>query len=276
MICVQNVFFRYSGGSDDILHDINLTIRPGEFIAIMGPNGSGKSTVVKLLNGLLQPESGKIEIDGYNTANIKERLAIRQRVGLMVSNPDDAIVGSTVAEDLAFGPENLGLKPQQIKMRVDTALKMVSMEDKRGYPPHLLSGGQKQLLSLAAIMALEPDYFILDEPFAMLDEQSKKKLLQVLKQLQQQGRAIVLVTHSMEEAIWADRILLLADGRILADHALRRMVGQPELLRLAGVQPLEVSRIIEILEHPGLPSIDPELIDAEELVTHLCRYRFHV
>lgn len=256
------------------MHDINLTIQPGEFIAIMGPNGSGKSTLVKLLNGLLQPGRGKIEIDGYNTANIEERLAIRQRVGLMVSNPDDAIVGNTVAEDLAFGPENLGLEPQQIKKRVDTALRMVSMEDKRGYPPHLLSGGQKQLLSLAAIMALEPSYLILDEPFTMIDEQSRKKLLQLLKQLQQQGRAMVLVTHSMEEAIWADRILLLADGCILADQAMRKVVAQPELLRQAGIQPLELSRIIEILQYHGQGPIDPELIDAEELVSHLCRYRF--
>lgn len=270
MIRVEGLYFGYPHGPE-VLQDINMTVRPGEFIAVMGPNGSGKSTLAHLLTGFLQPRQGRVDINGKSTVKSAGRLAVRQQIGLLVSNPDDAIIGNTVEEDVAFGPENLDLTPQQIKNRVDTALQTVFLEDKRYYPPHLLSGGEKQRLCLAGILALEPACLVLDEPLAMVDRQDRAALLSVLQELKAKGHTIILITHHLEEALGADRIILLSRGRIVADRPLRDMISSPEMLQQAGIEPLEISQIIAALNQLTGWAIPADLIHPEELVNYLCR-----
>ena len=187
----------------------------GEFLALLGRNGSGKSTLTKLLNGLLKPTSGDVVVDGLNTCDQRHLSTIRQRVGLLFSNPDNQLVASVVEEDVAFGPENLGLPSKEIHDRVNWALSVVGMEDYLKHPPHLLSGGQKQRVAIAGILALKPSYMVLDEPTSMLDPQGRDEVLKTLIRLnREEGTAIVLVSHFAEEATVADRVIILNKVRL--------------------------------------------------------------
>ena len=238
-ISVQNVTFQYESQNesgtvikDPVLNDISFDIKKGEFVAILGHNGSGKSTVAKHLNAMLLPASGKVFIDGLDTSDEKVTYDIRRKVGLVLQNPDNQLVASIVEEDVAFGPENLGVPSDEIRKRVDDALKAVDMYDCRLNAPHKLSGGQKQRVAIAGIIAMKPDCIVLDEPTAMLDPKGRQEVLDtILKLNRENGITIVMITHYMEEAVLADKVYVVDNGRMLTSGTPRKVFSQVELLK---------------------------------------------
>ena len=238
-ISVQNVTFQYESQGEEetvskkqVLNDISLTIKKGEFVAILGHNGSGKSTIAKHLNAMLLPASGKVYIDGMDTADEKRTYDIRSKVGLVLQNPDNQLVASIVEEDVAFGPENLGVPSDEIRERVDEALKAVDMADYRLHAPHKLSGGQKQRVAIAGIIAMKPDCIVLDEPTAMLDPKGRQEVMDtILKLNRENGITIVMITHYMEEAVLADKVFVIDNGRMLTSGVPREVFSQVELLK---------------------------------------------
>lgn len=238
-ISVQNVTFQYELQDDSdtvskkqVLNNISLTIKKGEFVAILGHNGSGKSTIAKHLNAMLLPSSGKVYIDGMDTADEKLTYDIRRKVGLVLQNPDNQLVASIVEEDVAFGPENLGIPSEEIRERVDEALKAVDMYDYRLHAPHKLSGGQKQRIAIAGIIAMKPDCIVLDEPTAMLDPKGRQEVMDtILKLNRENGITIVMITHYMEEAVLADKVFVIDNGRMLTSGVPREVFSQVELLK---------------------------------------------
>ncbi|MBK6087170.1 energy-coupling factor transporter ATPase [Ruminococcus difficilis] len=238
-ISVQNVTFQYESQNesgtvikDPVLNDISFDIKKGEFVAILGHNGSGKSTVAKHLNAMLLPASGKVFIDGLDTSDEKVTYDIRRKVGLVLQNPDNQLVASIVEEDVAFGPENLGVPSDEIRKRVDDALKAVDMYDCRLNAPHKLSGGQKQRVAIAGIIAMKPDCIVLDEPTAMLDPKGRQEVLDtIIKLNRENGITIVMITHYMEEAVLADRVYVVDNGRMLTSGTPREVFSQVELLK---------------------------------------------
>jgi len=271
MIRLSNVSYTYPHAKRLALKDISLDINENEFVAIMGRNGSGKSTLVRLLNGLLIPGQGEINIDGLSSFSPENLVAIRKKVGLLFPDPDSQLLSNLVEEEVAFGPENLGLEPAEIRKRVDAALKMVSMEDYAKYPPYLLSGGQKQRICIASLLAMQPDYLVLDEPFSMLDPRGRQELMTLLKSMrEQQGITLVLITHSMEEAVQADRIIIIEDGQI---NTIKTPAGILELgaeITRLGIEPLEISSFInELNQNPGV-KVASDITKIESLVDSLC------
>ena len=221
-IHVENVTFRY--GTDDplslkeALSGVSLAVEKGEFVALLGHNGCGKSTLAKHFNAMLLPTSGKVFVDGMDTAEEALKYEIRRRVGLVLQNPDNQLVASIVEEDVAFGPENLGVPPKEIRQRVDDALKAVEMYDYRLAAPYKLSGGQKQRVAIAGIIAMQPECIVLDEPTAMLDPRGRTEVLDTIHKLNRElGITIVLITHYMDEAVTADRVVVMDSGRILTE-----------------------------------------------------------
>ncbi len=274
MINIEKVSFSYSNTGPMILKDIVLEISEHEFVAVIGNNGSGKTTLAKLLNGIYLPDTGRILVDGMDTRASENRILIKQKVGLLFPEADKQFISSTVEEDVAFGPENLDLKQNEIRARVDNTLKLLSMEDFAKHPPYLLSGGQKQKVGIAGLLAMKPAYLVLDEPGSMLDETGKQEVFQALWQLNKnEGIAIVLITHELSPAIKADRIVLMESGQIKAQCVPEQIVYQPELLRAMQIQPLEISSFIEALNtaHSGLLSM--EINDVDKLVEELCRLK---
>ncbi len=265
MIEVKGVGFNYLGQELPVLQNFNLEIRPGEFLALLGRNGSGKSTLTKLLNGLLKPTSGDVVVDGLNTCDQRHLSTIRQRVGLLFSNPDNQLVASVVEEDVAFGPENLGLPSKEIHDRVNWALSVVGMEDYLKHPPHLLSGGQKQRVAIAGILALKPSYMVLDEPTSMLDPQGRDEVLKTLIRLnREEGTAIVLVSHFAEEATVADRVIILEQGKIVSMGSPLEVLTRADDLNTLGLEAPEVVLLAEELKKRGYYL--PPVIDEEQLV----------
>ncbi|GAF25662.1 ABC-type cobalt transport system, ATPase component [Moorella thermoacetica Y72] len=253
MIAIQGATYIYPGSTVPALERIDLAIEPGEFLAITGPNGSGKSTLARLLNGLLRPRQGRILVDGMDTGDDTALITIRRRVGMVFQDPDNQLVGATVAEDVAFGLENLGLPPAEIAKRVDLALRSVCLEDLAARPPHLLSGGQKQRLALAGVLAMEPRYLVLDEATAMLDPVAREEILeQVLRLRQEQGIAIILITHLMEEAVRADRMLIMKSGRIFWQGSPRELSYQERILAAAGLRLPAVIALAKSLRQGGI------------------------
>ncbi|APC09627.1 energy-coupling factor transporter ATPase [Neomoorella thermoacetica] len=253
MIAIQGATYIYPGSTVPALERIDLAIEPGEFLAITGPNGSGKSTLARLLNGLLRPRQGRILVDGMDTGDDTALITIRRRVGMVFQDPDNQLVGATVAEDVAFGLENLGLPPAEIAKRVDLALRSVGLEDLAARPPHLLSGGQKQRLALAGVLAMEPRYLVLDEATAMLDPVAREEILeQVLRLRQEQGIAIILITHLMEEAVRADRMLIMKSGRIFWQGSPRELSYQERILAAAGLRLPAVIALAKSLRQGGI------------------------
>jgi energy-coupling factor transport system ATP-binding protein len=235
-ISAQNVTFAYESNEgeekDEVLHGVSLDIKKGEFIALLGHNGSGKSTLAKHLNALLLPCGGKVYVDGLDTMDEALKIEIRRRVGLVLQNPDNQLVASIVEEDVAFGPENLGIAPPEIRKRVDDALKAVEMYDYRLSAPYKLSGGQKQRIAIAGIIAMEPDCIVLDEPTAMLDPRGRDEVLHTIHKLNKEnGITIVLITHYMDEAVGADRVVIMDEGKILTQGTPREVFSQVELLK---------------------------------------------
>lgn len=235
-IDVNNVTFSYDGDETDaenvVLKDLSLSVNKGEFVALLGHNGSGKSTLAKMFNGILLPNSGSVNVCGMDTKNEDLLLDIRKKVGLVLQNPDNQLIASIVEEDVAFGPENLGIEPREIRRRVDEALKAVDMYEYRTHAPHKLSGGQKQRVAIAGIIAMEPDCIVLDEPTAMLDPQGRKEVMDtVIKLNKEYGITIILITHYMDEAALADRVIVLDDGKILTEGSPREVFSMVEMLK---------------------------------------------
>ena len=216
----------------EVLHGVTLEIKKGEFVALLGHNGCGKSTMAKLFNGMLLPTQGKVTVDGLDTANEETIYEVRRRVGLVQQNPDNQLVASIVEEDVAFGPENLGIEPKEIRRRVDEALKAVDMYEYRENAPYKLSGGQKQRVAIAGIIAMEPDCIVLDEPTAMLDPRGRDEVMETIHKLnREKGITIILITHDMDEAVQAGRVVVMDEGDILTEGTPREVFSQVELLK---------------------------------------------
>jgi len=252
MIRVHNLTYTYEKGRSPVLKDFNLRIDEGEYIAIIGPNGCGKTTLIRHFNALLLPSSGEVQVDKFSTRDSKSLLEIRRRVGMAFQNADNQIVGMSVEEDVAFGPGNLGLPPAEVRRRVDQSLAMVGLTELRTRPPHTLSGGQKQLLALAGLLAMEPKMIVLDEPTASLDPESKKKVLYLLQRLNSQGIGIIHVTHSMEEAALADRVLVLDQGQSVADGSPDDILSRVEWLKSLGLAPPYMTELMWRLQQVGV------------------------
>ncbi len=235
----RNLCFAYEEADDSsqkttkyVLNDVSFSVKKGEFVVFIGHNGSGKSTVAKHLNAMLTPSSGKVYIDGIDTSDETRAFDVRRKVGLVLQNPDNQLVASIVEEDVAFGPENIGIEPKEIRERVDEALKAVDMYDYRLYAPFKLSGGQKQRVAIAGIIAMRPDCIVLDEPTAMLDPKGRDEVMNtILKLNREAGITVIMITHYMEEAVLADRVYVLDSGRVLTEGVPEEVFSQVELLK---------------------------------------------
>jgi energy-coupling factor transport system ATP-binding protein len=253
------------------LNKINLSVTQGEFVAIIGANGSGKSTLAKHLNALLLPTSGICQICGLDTRNPEFLWTIRQSVGMVFQNPDNQIVAAIVEEDVAFGPENLGVEPLEIRRRVDDALRSVGMLDYASHAPHLLSGGQKQRIAIAGVLAMRPKCLVLDEPTAMLDPTGRREVLATAHRLnKEEGITVVYITHFMDEAVTADRVVVMENGSVLDQGSPEQIFCQVERLKQIGLDAPIAAEISHRLRSRGL-KITGKVITDEELVTALCR-----
>lgn len=274
IIKFENVTFRYESDEEGVVlepavKDFSLSIDKGEFVAILGHNGSGKSTLAKLANGLLLPEKGRVLVDGMDTVNEEDDIKIKQTVGVVFQNPDNQIVATIVEEDVAFGPENLGIEPTEIRRRVDNALKTVGMYEYRKHGPHKLSGGQKQRVAIAGIIAMEPRCIILDEPTAMLDPIGRRDVMNAIKRLNRDlGITVVFITHYMEEAVEADRIVVMDDSMLLMDGTPKEVFADAEKIRSIGLDVPQTCQLSEMLRADGI-KLKNDLLSIDELVENI-------
>lgn len=270
IIKIENLYYQYDQAEDWALEDINLEIDSGEFVALVGHNGSGKSTLAKMLNGLLLPDKGTVKVDGKETKNEEQIWDIRQQVGMVFQNPDNQLVANIVEEDVAFGPENLGLEADMIKQRVENALKTVGMEDHKRSAPHNLSGGQKQRIAIAGILALQPDCLVLDEPTAMLDPVGRDSVISTIYELNQKlGITIVHITHLMSEVLKADRIIVLEAGKIVLEGTPKEIFSQLDQLERYNLDLPQVTELAVELYQSGA-DIKPDTFSVDRLVDELC------
>ena len=238
MIRFENVHYRYPDSDHDSLCGVDLTIEEGSFVAVLGHNGSGKSTLAKHMNAILLPTEGRVLVDGMDTSDEANLLAVRRTVGMVFQNPDNQIVANVVEEDVAFAPENLGVPSAEIRRRVDDALRSVGMYEYVTHAPHLLSGGQKQRVAIAGILAMEPECIVLDEATAMLDPMGRREVIATVTKLcRENGMTVLLITHHMEECIGADRLIVMSYGKIAADGTPGEVFSQVELMEQAGLVP---------------------------------------
>ena len=256
IISVEHLAYSYPGpeGSDGVrvFEDLNLTVEKGSFVAILGSNGCGKSTLAKHFNSILLPCGGKVYVCGMDTSREDLVMAVRRRVGMVFQNPDNQIVANVVEEDVAFGPENLGIASPEIRRRVDNALKQVGMYDYREHAPHLLSGGQKQRVAIAGVIAMEPKCIVLDEPTAMLDPRGRREVMETIGRLnKEKGITVVLITHHMDEAARVKRVVVLHRGKVAADGTPREVFSQPELLHNIGLAAPETVELCFELNREG-------------------------
>ena len=271
IIKIENVKFKYDKEDSDYAVDgVNLNIRQGEFTAIIGHNGSGKSTLAKLINSILLPTEGKIYVKGMDTADDSKLWDIRQSAGMVFQNPDNQLVATIVEEDIAFGPENQGVESSEIRKRVDDALNAVGMYEFRKRPPHMLSGGQKQRIAIAGILALNSDAIILDEPTAMLDPSGRKEVMETLRKLKENGKTILLITHYMDEAVQADRVVIMDKGNIKLDGTPKEVFRNIEEIKKFGLDVPQVTELAQELAKEGL-KLPNDIIDVKELVELLCQ-----
>jgi energy-coupling factor transport system ATP-binding protein len=274
IIKTENLCHSYqsmNGAEVKALDDINISINAGEYVAIIGTNGSGKSTLAKHFNALLAPTSGSCLVTGYDTLAVEQLWDIRQSVGMVFQNPDNQIVAAVVEEDVAFGPENLGVKPEEIVIRVDEALSLVGMSDYRHHAPHLLSGGQKQRVAIAGVLAMRPRCLVLDEPTAMLDPLGRQEVLSTIMDLnKKEGITVITITHFMEEAVLADRVIVVDNGKVVLEGSPAKVFSQVELLKGLGLDVPLAAEVAFRLRNQGV-NIPPDIITEEELVVALCR-----
>ncbi|MDU3457924.1 MAG: energy-coupling factor transporter ATPase [Peptoniphilus harei] len=273
MISIKNLSFKYDYEDENaiqILKDINLEIKEGEFVALLGHNGSGKSTIAKLINGLLLPGQGDVLVDGMNTKSEEEIWDIRRTAGMVFQNPDNQLVATIVEDEVAFGPENMGVEPSEIRRRVDRALEDVGMADYKKNAPHLLSGGQKQRVAIAGILAMSPKYIILDEPTAMLDPSGRREVIDTLIKLnKEEGKTIILITHYMEEAAISDRVVVMEDGKMVLSGTPREVFSQVDKIKGLGLDVPQVTELAYELKKDGL-EISTEVLNIEEMVKEIC------
>ena len=267
IISVQHLAYTYPGVDDTpgipVFEDMNLTIQEGSFVAILGTNGCGKSTLAKHFNPILLPSGGKVYVCGIDTSNEERIMTVRRNVGMVFQNPDNQIVANVVEEDVAFGPENLGVASPEIRNRVDRALKQVGMYEYREHAPHLLSGGQKQRIAIAGVIAMEPKCIVLDEPTAMLDPRGRREVMETIGRLnQEKGITVVLITHHMDEAAQCQRVVVLHKGKVVTDGSPREVFSQVELLHDIGLAAPESVELCWALNKQGfdlpLDRLNPE------------------
>ncbi|MDE5738108.1 MAG: energy-coupling factor transporter ATPase, partial [Oscillospiraceae bacterium] len=252
-----------------ILKNISLEIQKGSFIAILGHNGSGKSTLAKHMNAILIPDEGKMLVDGLDTSQEENLFAIRQKAGMVFQNPDNQIVATIVEEDVAFAPENLGVPPEEIRKRVDNALKAVKMYEYRNHAPTQLSGGQKQRVAIAGVIAMQPDCIILDEPTAMLDPQGRQEVMETILKLNQKYHiTIILITHYMEEATLAERVVVIDNGEIILDDTPKKVFSQVDRMKKIGLDVPQVTELAWELNKAGY-AISTEIMTEQECLTAL-------
>ncbi|WP_050699045.1 energy-coupling factor transporter ATPase [Anaeromassilibacillus senegalensis] len=275
-IQTENLTFTYDEAEEGesvqvrkVLRGVSLGVEKGEFVALLGHNGSGKSTIAKMFNAMLLPAGGKVYIDGMDTLDESLLYEIRRRVGLVLQNPDNQLVASIVEEDVAFGPENLGVPPKEIRERVDDALKAVEMYDYRLNAPYKLSGGQKQRIAIAGIIAMRPDCIVLDEPTAMLDPRGREEVLRTIHRLNREKNiTIILITHYMDEAVQADRVIVMDSGRILTQGTPEEVFSQVELLKQHKLDVPQATELVYRLRASGFPL--PEcVLNVEDCVAAL-------
>ena len=263
----KDLHFRYDeeeGPSPVVLDGVDLQIQEGTFVAVLGHNGSGKSTLAKHMNAILLPTGGKVYVDGMDTADEEKLMDIRRTVGMVFQNPDNQIVANVVEEDVAFAPENLGVPPEEIRRRVDDALKAVGMYEYREHAPHLLSGGQKQRVAIAGVIAMQPRCIVLDEPTAMLDPIGRSEVLKTIKELNRtSGVTVVLITHHMDEAAQADRLVVMSKGKVIADGVPREVFKQVEKLKEVGLTVPETTELLWELQKAGVDVSLDALSDEE-------------
>ncbi|MBZ4645200.1 MAG: energy-coupling factor transport system ATP-binding protein [Petroclostridium sp.] len=275
MINTINVDYSYSHEEDQkielVLNHVNLKIDKGEFVTILGHNGSGKSTLAKHFNALLLPAGGTVFVKHMDTSEISHRWDIRQTVGMVFQNPDNQIVATVVEEDVAFGPENLGIPPTEIRERVDYALKVVDMYEYRKHAPHLLSGGQKQRIAIAGVIAMKPECIVLDEPTAMLDPIGRREVITTIKKLNRdEGITVVLITHYMDEAVESDRIVVMEKGNIIMDGKPKEVFSQVEKLKTVGLDVPQVTELAYELRKYGI-EMNQDVLTVDECVDELIR-----
>ena len=259
-----NLDFKYDGEDEFVLKDINISFKQGEMTAVLGHNGCGKSTFAKHLNAILLPSGGTVYIDGIDTKDENRINDIRQRVGMVFQNPDNQIVATIVEEDVAFALENLGVEPNEIRRRVDEALKAVGMYEYRMHAPHQLSGGQKQRVAIAGIIAMRPRCIVLDEPTAMLDPKGRSEVMKTVKELNSKyGITIILITHYMEEAAQCERIIVMDKGKVLMDDSPKQVFSRVEELKAVGLDVPQVTELIYELNKYGL-KLDTHIINENE------------
>ena len=275
IITIENLIFEYTRGDESqpvrAIDNLNLEIERGSFTAIIGKNGSGKSTLAKNLNGLLLPTEGVIYVDGFDTRDDDSIWNVRQTAGMVFQNPDNQLVSAIVEDDVAFGPENLGIESAEIRRRVDKALADVNMGQFKKKAPHLLSGGQKQRIAIAGVVAMKPKCIIFDEPTAMLDPKGRSEIMSIIDELHAEGITVILITHFMDEAVRADRVIIMHEGRILLDGAPQEVFEQEELIRSVN---LDVPLMVEMgakLRKAGI-DVPKDIITEEKMVEFICQY----
>jgi len=274
MFKISGLSHYYNQGQENqvvALADINLEIKRGEFVTVIGTNGSGKSTLAKHLNALLLPSKGRVLVKDMDTRDAGRLWDIRQTVGMVFQNPDNQIVATTVEEDVAFGPENLGIPPAEIRRRVDEVLAVVDMEEFRQAAPHLLSGGQKQRVAIAGVIAMRPECVVLDEPTAMLDPSGREEVMAtVLKLNREEGITVVHITHYMEETVWSDRVLVMDAGRIILAGEPKEIFSRVEEIKAIGLDVPQVTDLAARLQRDGYP-LPAGILTVEEMVKELCQ-----
>ncbi|MCD7742393.1 MAG: energy-coupling factor transporter ATPase [Ruminococcus sp.] len=272
----DEITFSYPSNQDekeknDVLKGVSLSVEKGEFVAVLGHNGSGKSTLAKCFNAINIPDSGTVTVNGMDTKDEENLLAIRSCAGMVFQNPDNQIVATIVEEDVAFALENMGVEPKEIRRRVDEALKKVGMYEYRMHAPHKLSGGQKQRVAIAGIIAMNPDCILLDEPTAMLDPRGRKEVMNTIKMLNHdQGVTIMLITHYMEEAAQADRVVVIDEGEIMMDGTPRAIFSQVQTMKNLGLDVPQVTELAWRLRRAGY-DLPQDIITEDECVEALCR-----
>lgn len=273
IIEVNNISFEYITEEDSFkaIDDLSLNIKEGEFLAIIGHNGSGKSTLSKNLNAILMPTKGNILIDGMDTREEEKLWDIRQTAGMVFQNPDNQIVATVVEEDVAFGPENLGIKPEEIRKRVDDSLKSVGIYELRDRQPHLLSGGQKQRVAIAGIIAMKPKCVIFDEATAMLDPSGRKEVMNTIKRLnKEENISVIHITHFMEEAVDADRVIVMEKGRKVLEGTPKQVFSRIDMLKKIGLDVPYMTELSKELNKEGL-KIESDILTVDEMVMQLCQ-----
>lgn len=274
LISAEGVRFTYASENDEsepvgyVLDGVDLDVKKGEFLAVLGHNGSGKSTIAKHFNAILLPDEGSVSVDGINTANSARLYDIRQKVGMVFQNPDNQIVATIVEEDVAFALENTGVPPEEMRKRVDDALKAVGMYEYKDHSPSQLSGGQKQRVAIAGIIAMCPECIVLDEPTAMLDPKGRREVMSTIKRLnREQGVTIVLITHYMDEAAQADRIVVMDGGKVILNDVPSEVFSHTSEMKSVG---LDVPQVTDLMYELQLDGISPDLADTHIITEDEC------